>query len=199
MIADRYEIDDAEKELFTQAVERLEPLIGLHVPKKPGSDGSTALEKIGTFKLDGMLIEVSTSEIVDDTKEAVSKGYDVTTTQEVAVDGIRLVTTALYNVDKFTEDAPWEAFFHASDTLHDPSSEEPVSLPDDYEREAEAFWDSNPSPKEVTEWLRAAELDEEECGSEWSPSERFTKARLRRILPLLQQLGPEHLVDAQVW
>jgi hypothetical protein len=72
MIADRYEIDDTEKELFTQIVERLEPLIGLHVPK-PDEDGTIAIEKVGTFRLESTLIEISSSEIIDDTNEEVSK------------------------------------------------------------------------------------------------------------------------------
>ena len=105
MIADKHEIDDAEKELFTQAFERLEPLIGLHVPKTDG-DGIAAIEKYGTFRLDGTLIEISSSEIIDDTNEEISKGYTVSTTQEIALDGVRIVSTTYYTVDRYVDSPP---------------------------------------------------------------------------------------------
>jgi hypothetical protein len=209
MIADRYEINDAEKQFFTQAVDRLKSHVDLEMPdldwfESPELDGEdeedddedvVIIEKGGIFKRGGVLIEIETFEIIDSANEQVSKAYNVTTTEEIAVAGIRLVSTTTYTVDQFANGTRWEAEFETSTESYGPDHEEPVRLPSDYQLEVENFYASKPLQEEREARREKRILEEEESGSNRHVSVRFTRSRLWQIVPLLQQLGPEHVVD----
>lgn len=215
MIADRHEINDLEKELFAQTVQQLESrdLISLEIsisgwepeddPTDPDDDDEDEnsvvfISKDGWFQLDDTYIAIATDETIDEaTNQQISKGHNVATKNAVAVAGIRLATTTVYTVDWHTE-RRWEVEFHQYDELYDPTYEQPISLPADHTIAWQTFIASNPPEEAVEARKEQLTLEREESGSVWPLQARLTRGRFWHILPLLQQLGPEHVIDAPV-
>jgi hypothetical protein len=213
MAVDNHEINEAEKQFFVDVVEGLDSLLDIHnllvdevepviaideterERDEAVAEQIAIVEKGAVFSLDSLRIAVDTSEIIDDRNERISKAHDVTTTEMLVLDGVKLVTTSSYIVDRYDQEERWEAFFDRDHKIHDPRKGKWIALPDDYEIEAISFWRS-PHTDEDVEARRERQAAEMEANdSEQDPEHRFTRSRMWHILPLLQRLGPEHVTE----
>ncbi|HXR50219.1 MAG TPA: hypothetical protein VN778_04300, partial [Verrucomicrobiae bacterium] len=125
------EINDGQKEIFAQAIERLEPFITLDTPTPEQllamderRDQQIEVHKIGHFVMDGTRFTLEISEVIDETDEGLATLHTIWSTKvqsaPVKVADQQFVAEKLYFVVKFEADDSWMAEYKGHTTVQGP-------------------------------------------------------------------------------
>jgi hypothetical protein len=176
------EINDGQKEIFAQAIERLEPFLMLDTPTPERLlemderyDQDIEVHRIGHFVMNGTYFKLETSEVIEENAQGLVPKYILWSAKvrlgpEKVADQQFVIEKLFFVVKNGTDDS-WVAEYEGHTTVQGPSDRHP--------RFCQA---------ELME-------DEEESDSEVPLEQRFTQARYTGVLALLDELSEYHVVD----
>ncbi len=212
-MTDKHEISTEEKQTFVELLDRLEPKLLIDEPDiallgfpelvssqedDEEEDSVTHFERANTFIVDGITVTVERSDTYDEENNLISQGNSVTTVQEFAIAGIKLVTEKTYMVDwyaaendlKPNEDSDEECFeatYEQTDYEVGPDGVR-AALVSEYEATIKQLQAQGETHKMRQTRREAVAAEMQEHGSEHEIEQRLTKARYADVSVLLQKI-----------
>jgi hypothetical protein len=194
MAVDNRQLDYIEMNEFIEGVEAVRPKLRELAPEdsllpKRNDHSFSFNEYLGYFSVGGAFAEVSITETINEDEDMLNELYSIRTKDFIDIGDDRLMHIQSYMIGYCLADENYRLLYSRTGKHTSITQPKPKSIMNDYDRFKIKVEHAEPHAEAMKERIQEDYDERNEADSNINLAFRFTKTRLKVILPIIEQIA----------